>query len=121
MRIFAYIVAVLSLAVSLGCMISIPKFHAIYQDLEVALPVLTRVVLTYGVLLSALFLVLAAALIVFAAVNKPRLAAGLAVLTLLLALLSGILVPVALMLPMSTVVQSLEEDHTEGEVTPEAP
>jgi hypothetical protein len=121
MRLFAYIIAVLSLAVCLGCIIAIPKFHAIYHEMNAELPVLTKFVLTYGVLLSALFLVLAVALVVLAAVNKPRVAASLAGLTLLLSLSSGIVVPVALMLPMSSVVQSLEEDGPEEEAPPGAP
>lgn len=121
MRIFAYIVAVLSLSVCLGCMIAIPRFQAIYQELGAELPVLTRVLLTYGILLATLFLVLAVALVVLAAANKTKVAAALAGLTLLLSIISGIAVPVALMLPMSKAVQSLQDDGTGAEATPEAP
>ncbi len=120
MRIFAYIVAALSLAAALGCMIAIPKFHSVYQDMEVALPILTRFVLTYGVLLSALFLLLSVSMIVLAAINKPGIAVATAGLTLLLLLVTGILVPVALMLPMSTVAQALEDSGTEESPAPDS-
>lgn len=108
MRIFAYIVAICSFAACVGCLVSIPKFQSVYEEMNAQLPVLTQFVLTYGVLLSTLFLLLAVALIVLAAVNKKGIAAGLAGFTLLLLLMSGILVPVALMLPMKNVVQELE-------------
>ena len=52
MRIFAYVVAVLSFASCIGCMISVPKFKAIYEDLDAQLPILTQWVLTYNVLLT---------------------------------------------------------------------
>ena len=84
------------------------------------LPILTKFLINYGVLLSALFLLLAVTLIVLASVNKQRIAASLAGVTLLLLLISGILVPVALMSPMSTLIQSIEDSDTE-EIAPEAP
>ena len=120
MRIFAYVVAVLSFATCIGCMISIPKFQAIYEDRNAELPILTQFVLAYDVLLLTLFLLLAVALIVLAAVNKRGIAAGLAGITLLLILVSGILVPVALMLPMRNIVQTLESSDT-STTAPDAP
>ena len=120
MRIFAYIVAVLSLVACISCMITIPKFHAIYEDMGAELPVFSRLVVNYGILLGGLFLLLAIALVVLGAINKPKLAGAAAGLVLLLLLISCILVPVALMFPMSTLIQTIDDGGMEA-VTPEAP
>ena len=43
------------------------------------------------------------------------------ILTLILLIVSSIVIPVALMLPLSTVIQSLDDGAPELETTPDAP
>lgn len=121
MRIFAYIVSVLSLIACCACLISIPKFQAIYEDMGVELPVLSRIIVSHGGLLGGLFLLLAITLVVLGSIDKPKLAGSAAGVVLLLLLVSGVLVPVALMLPMTTVIQALDDSGADQDVPPEAP
>lgn len=121
MRIFAYIVAVLCLAAALGCLIMIPRFHVMYGDMGAELPVLSRIIVSYGGLLGGLFLFLAISLVVLGSLNKPKLAGFAAGVVLLLLLVAGILVPVALMLPMSTIIQSLDDSGVDTPLPPQAP
>jgi hypothetical protein len=110
MRISSWVYAAVFLLAGAYSFVILPKFHAIYQDLyagDTALPPLTRFVLGVTPLGWFVFACTLVALAILRDVlGRPRLLPSWAALVILLA--SGILVVVALFLPLIVTIGSME-------------
>ena len=121
MRLFTSVVALIALVASLGCLFMIPRYTAMYAEFDVALPVLTQVVLKFHGLLAGFFFLIALVLAVLGFVGEPKIALTAGILALILLIVSSIMIPVSLMLPMSTLIQSLDDSDSGPKATSEAP
>ena len=113
--IFSMIVAGLAIAACVGCVVIVPKFTVIYEDLGVMLPNVTRTVVnTSGWMPGGVFLALAVLLLVLVALKRARMAGFVAVLTVLLLIATAVVLPQALLMPIARVVRDVESSGDRG-------
>jgi len=98
------------LAFAFGMLYQRPKFLAIYADLEIALPVLTRLVIaTPGGVVLFVSLVLLALLVAKEFIRRSIVPLVINLVWLVLGLATIMLVAMALMLPLATTVEHLSQ------------
>jgi hypothetical protein len=113
--IFSMIVAGLAIAACVGCVVIVPKFTVIYEDLGVMLPNVTRTVVnTSGWMPGGIFLALAVLLLALVALKRARMAGFVAVLTVLLLIATAVVLPQVLLMPISQVVRDVESSGDGG-------
>lgn len=106
MRRFSLIVAFLALTGGIGCISIVARFRQMYEDFGVSLPGLTKLLLnTSGLIPGAIFIALAALLVILAASGKSRASLYVSVATLLLLIGAAVALPVALMAPLPEVIE----------------
>jgi len=113
LRIFAYIVAVLSAGAGIACIVTARKFAVLYDALDADLPVLTqKFLVTSGLFPGGILFGLAVLIAAAAFAGLRRTPIVLSAISLLLVILSAVVLPQLLMKPFIAVIQEIEPAET---------
>ena len=111
MKTFAIVAACLSLVAAFLCLLIVPKFSQMFDELEVPLPLLTTTVVeTSGWIPGGMFLVLAATLVLLALVKKDRITRIVAVFAVVSVIATSIILPFMLFRSLVVTISTVEDD-----------
>lgn len=107
MRVFSVIVACLSAAMGIACVLAAPKFRAMFENTEAALPIVLK---TSGWVPGGVLIVLAGLLIALVVAKRAKLAGILAVPTFLFLIGTAVVLPTVLMPLLTRLIHRVGTD-----------
>ena len=119
MQFFSMIVAALSLLSGVFCVLISRRFSDMYHDMgAMELPLMARYIVgTGGFIPGGFWVVMTVVLVVLILFKKVKFAGGMAMFTLVGLIATAVLLPAALMFPLSKKVKIIEESQESSEAT----